>query len=163
VVLLTNDRGNLKRAKEEGIDALSVRQFAADHAGSAPELADVVAANAIEGDGDGDDGMDGGDGGRGGAGGSGGGGGEAGGALAKRAKVGGGGGARGKIFAEHLGASAVAAGVKGGTLHQAGLALFTLFSPELGLWVGTCHVILQSKHQSMKASTVHVNQSDTRE
>jgi hypothetical protein len=24
-----------------------------------------------------------------------------------------------------------------------GLALFTLFSPELGLWVGTFHVILQ--------------------
>ena len=29
-----------------------------------------------------------------------------------------------------------------------GLALFTIFSPELGLWVGTFHVILQSKHRS---------------
>jgi hypothetical protein len=27
-----------------------------------------------------------------------------------------------------------------------GLALFTLFSPELGLWVGTFHVILQPTH-----------------
>eukprot|EP00227_Mantoniella_beaufortii_P009153 CAMPEP_0197586868 /NCGR_PEP_ID=MMETSP1326-20131121/8693_1 /TAXON_ID=1155430 /ORGANISM="Genus nov. species nov., Strain RCC2288" /LENGTH=213 /DNA_ID=CAMNT_0043151533 /DNA_START=218 /DNA_END=855 /DNA_ORIENTATION=- len=48
VVLLTNDRGNQRRAKEEGIDALSVRQFAAEHAGSAPELADVVAAAPLD-------------------------------------------------------------------------------------------------------------------
>jgi hypothetical protein len=33
-----------------------------------------------------------------------------------------------------------------------GLALFTLFSPELGLWVGTLHVVLQSHHQLMTAS-----------
>jgi hypothetical protein len=30
---------------------------------------------------------------------------------------------------------------------RVGLALFTLFSPELGLWVGTFRVIFQSKHQ----------------
>jgi hypothetical protein len=43
----------------------------------------------------------------------------------------------------------------------AGLALFTLFSPELGLWLGTFHVTLQSKHQLMTASMLH--QSVTRE
>jgi predicted trehalose synthase len=32
------------------------------------------------------------------------------------------------------------------------LALFMLFSPELGLWVGTLHVVLQSHHQLMTAS-----------
>jgi hypothetical protein len=38
-----------------------------------------------------------------------------------------------------------------------GLALFTLFSPELGLWVvGTFHVILQSQHQLMTSGMVHV-------
>jgi hypothetical protein len=38
-------------------------------------------------------------------------------------------------------------------LSQVGLALFTLFSPEPRLWVGTFHVILQSNHQLMTAST----------
>ena len=35
-------------------------------------------------------------------------------------------------------------------------ALFTLFRPELGLWVGTFHIILQSKHALMTASMLHV-------
>jgi hypothetical protein len=30
---------------------------------------------------------------------------------------------------------------------KVGLALFTLFSPELGLWVDTFHIILQAKRQ----------------
>jgi hypothetical protein len=48
---------------------------------------------------------------------------------------------------------------------QAGLPLFTLFSPELGLWVGAFHVILQSKHGSVddKPVWVHVSNPDTRE
>ena len=48
IVLLTNDRGNLLRAKEEGVDALSVRQFAREHADDAPELMDLVAGNDID-------------------------------------------------------------------------------------------------------------------
>ena len=46
-VLLTNDRGNLLRAKEEGV-AASVRQFAREHAADAPELMDLVAGNDID-------------------------------------------------------------------------------------------------------------------
>jgi hypothetical protein len=48
---------------------------------------------------------------------------------------------------------------------RVGLARFTLFSPELGLWVCTFHhVLLQSKHQLMTAAgVVHGHQSDTRE
>ena len=37
---------------------------------------------------------------------------------------------------------------RGGALAVVGLALFTLFSPELGLWVGTFHVI-QSRTRVM--------------
>jgi hypothetical protein len=40
------------------------------------------------------------------------------------------------------------------------VALFTLFRPELGLWVGTFHVILHSKHiqfnRPQPVYTVHV-------
>ena len=115
VVLLTNDRGNLLRAKEEGIEALSVRQFAAEHASTAPELADVVAPAPI--DDDDDDGADG----RGAGGVSRGGSGAGGPSLAKRAK-------HGRLFAEHLSPAAIAAGVKGGTLHQGALRA-SRFSP----------------------------------
>jgi hypothetical protein len=40
---------------------------------------------------------------------------------------------------------------------QVGLALFTLCSPELGLWVGTFHVLLHSQntHQLMTAGIFH--------
>jgi hypothetical protein len=42
-----------------------------------------------------------------------------------------------------------------------GLALFTLFSPELGLWVGTFHVI-QSRTRVWVGTFHHVIQSRTR-
>ena len=50
VVLLTNDRGNLAKAKAEGIDAVHARAFAAEHAASAPDMADLVARAAFDDD-----------------------------------------------------------------------------------------------------------------
>ena len=50
VVLLTNDRGNLAKAKAEGIDAVHARAFAAEHAASAPDMADLVAHAAFDDD-----------------------------------------------------------------------------------------------------------------
>ena len=121
IVLLTNDRGNLLRAKEEGVDALSVRQFAREHADDAPELMDLVAGNDID-DEDvaaaaADDAP-----------------------SAKRAKTDGAGktsvkGGGGKIFAEHFSSSQMAAGIKGGTLHQGSLRTGR-FSPWEG-YVGS--------------------------
>ena len=122
IVLLTNDRGNLLRAKEEGVDALSVRQFAKEHAGDAPELMDLVAGNDIDTedaskDAATDDAP-----------------------SAKRVKTAGpssktGGSGRGAIFTEHLSASQTAAGIKGGTLHQGSLRTGR-FSPWEG-YVGS--------------------------
>ena len=55
VVLLTNDRGNLKRARDEGIDAVSCREFAkraaaadSENAKDAKGLADLVAPSALD-------------------------------------------------------------------------------------------------------------------
>jgi hypothetical protein len=36
-----------------------------------------------------------------------------------------------------------------GTHPQIGLAIFTLFSPEFGLWVGTFHHVIQSRTRVM--------------
>jgi exosome complex exonuclease DIS3/RRP44 len=90
-----------------------VRQFASEHAASAPELADVVAAAPID---DGEDGAEGGP--------------KGDGPAAKRTKTGSGGG-RAKIFAEHLSLSAITAGLNGGTLHQGPLRT-NRFSPWEG-------------------------------
>ena len=122
VVLLTNDRGNLAKAKAEGIDAVHARAFAAEHAASAPDMADLVARAAFDDD-DAEPASD---------------------AAAaeparpsKRAKTdsrgaaAAGSGAAFAPFEEHLAPSVVAAGVKGGTLHQ-GVMRTSRFSPWEG-------------------------------
>ena len=122
VVLLTNDRGNLARAKAEGVDAVHARAFAAEHAASAPDMADLVARAAFDDD-DAEPASD---------------------AAAaeparpsKRAKTdvrgaaAAGSGAAFAPFEEHLAPSVVAAGVKGGTLHQ-GAMRTSRFSPWEG-------------------------------
>jgi len=132
VVLLTNDRGNLKKARDEGVDAVSCREFAkrataadSGNAKDAKGLADLVAPSALdeeEDDGVGDGGSR---------------------AALKRARGDAdadGDGADGEnkrsskhkpsrddrsssfvAFAEHLSPASVAAGVAGGSLHQGAL------------------------------------------
>ena len=55
VVLLTNDRGNLRKARDEGVDAVSCREFAKraasrDPTSEAAGLADLVAPSALDED-----------------------------------------------------------------------------------------------------------------
>ena len=120
VALLTNDRGNLRKAREEGIDAVSCREFArragetADGPGDeAAGLADLVAPSALDEDEEHAAGL---------------------GDVApapKRAKRDEADGEKGEPepepsrgfvpFAEHLSPAAVAAGVAGGSLHQGAL------------------------------------------
>ena len=124
VVLLTNDRGNLAKAREDAIDALSCREFAAEQADQTPDLADVVAPSPLDDSLERDD---------------------AGGAAApspaKRRKTtedarpgaSADPGALAKFapFAEHLTPAAIASGVKGGTLHQ-GAMRTSRFTPWEG-------------------------------
>jgi exosome complex exonuclease DIS3/RRP44 len=132
VVLLTNDRGNLKKARDEGVDAVSCREFAkrataadSGNAKDAKGLADLVAPSALdeeEDDGVGDGGSR---------------------AALKRARGDADADADGAdgenkrsskhkpsrddrsssfvAFAEHLSPASVAAGVAGGSLHQGAL------------------------------------------
>ena len=127
VVLLTNDRGNLRKARDEGLDAVSCREFAKraasrDPTSEAAGLADLVAPSALDED-ELDRLEDGATKER----------------LPKRAKRDedekrktkddapggpfGGPGAGDKFvsFAEHLSPAAVAAGLAGGSLHQGAL------------------------------------------
>ena len=113
IVLLSNDRGNLKKAKDEGLSAMSVREFATHFAAKEPELDDLVAPSALDNEDEvfgtekGDARVS---------------------HANKRHKVTGTDGKDNKnanakftSFSEHLSQAAVAAGVAGGSLHQGGL------------------------------------------
>ena len=122
VVLLTNDRGNLRKARDEGVDAVSCREFAKraasrDPTSKAAGLADLVAPSALDEDElDLEDGAE-----------------RLQERLPKRAKKerdedekrktpkNEGPGAPFVSFAEHLSPAAVAAGLAGGSLHQGAL------------------------------------------
>ena len=148
VVLLTNDRGNLRKARDEGVDAVSCREFAKraasrDPTSEAAGLADLVAPSALDEDElDLEDGAE-----------------RLQERLPKRAKKerdedekrktpkNEGPGAPFVSFAEHLSPAAVAAGLAGGSLHQG-----TLRTSRHSPWEGSiacdalgCDILLSGR------------------
>jgi exosome complex exonuclease DIS3/RRP44 len=104
VLLLTADAGNRAKAREEGLEAMGVAEYARALASVAPELADVVAGGGGEelgGEGEREEG-----------------------AGARAAK-------RPRLFAEHLALSALTRGLKEGRLHQGALRV-SRFNPHEG-------------------------------